>query len=156
MQQVNTPLNEVMRLSADHGLGFSLQDATSTNRYIDPALAEKYVACFERHRPTRSAVDIFAVPNSEECPIRIGEEGPRVETPSVIGTSVRTAAQLLTEKGYHPHQISVESDRPLESKTKRSDHNWNLQVCEQSIPAGTEFTADAKLQIIARIECSDN
>lgn len=154
VRPVEGRLDKRMKAAADDGKGFSLKDATSLNRYISPAQARDFKACYARDRPEISAVDLFAVPRAESCPARLGEEALPGKTPKVLGLSVREASNRLTAAGYSPQSISVNLEG--EGADTVEEHRWSWQVCEQSPAAGTLFSADSNPRLVAKASCSSD
>ncbi|CAM5387267.1 hypothetical protein SPURM210S_07802 [Streptomyces purpurascens] len=143
------PLNVVMKEKADEGKGFSLRDATDLNRYVSPAHAEKFKVCFEKEKPSLSAVVLFTVRSSETCPPRVGAEGKADATPDVVGTELRKATDRLVLTGYTPKHIHVDATGGTVSK----ERSWSYKVCEQSPTAGTPFSADLEPRLVIAASC---
>lgn len=152
IRRVNLPLDTAMKAAADQGKGFSLRDATSLGRYISPAYASHFKACFEKQKPNLSAVDYFAVRRSEKCPPRIGEDMPPGKTPKVLGVNLRKAVHQLVEAGFAPDHISVDT---LDANGRRTGgRHWSWEVCKQKPPAGTPFSADLRPKLVVEASCS--
>ncbi|NUT29147.1 MAG: hypothetical protein HOV84_25115 [Streptomyces sp.] len=152
IRRVDLPLDTAMKTAADQGKGFSLRDATSLGRYISPAYASHFKACFEKQKPNLSAVDYFAVRRSEKCPLRVGGDMPPGKTPKVLGVNLRKAAQQLVEAGFAPDHISVDT---LDAKGRRTGgRHWSWKVCKQNPTAGTPFSADLRPKLVVEASCS--
>ncbi|MFJ6650514.1 PASTA domain-containing protein [Streptomyces sp. NPDC091290] len=151
VRSVNGRLDTAIKATADQGKGFSLKDATSLGRFVNLAHAKDFKVCFEKERPELSAVDIFAVPRSERCPLQLGEERLPGKTPEVLGLSVREAVGRLTDAGYHPKSISVE----VKDKDGRKvdGRHWSWKVCKQNPVAGATFSADSKPRVLVQASC---
>lgn len=146
------PLYTVMTERADEGMGFSLRDATSLNRYVSPAHAKKFKLCFEKEKPNLKAVILYAVRNSETCPHKVGTEGKAEGTPDVVGTRLRKAIDRLVLTGYQPKHIHVD----VNGKAVSEERSWSYEVCKQSPPPGTPFTADLEPRLVISASCLED
>ncbi|MFI7412576.1 hypothetical protein ACIBU0_28275 [Streptomyces sp. NPDC049627] len=154
VRRVDLPLDTAMKAAADQGKGFSLRDATSLGRYISPAYASRFKACFERQKPNLKAVDFFVVRRSEKCPLRVGDDMPPGTTPKVLGVTLRKAVHQLVEAGFAPDHISVDT---LDAKGhKTNERHWSWEVCTQNPTAGTPFSAALKPKLVVKASCSGN
>ncbi|MGI5378336.1 hypothetical protein ACQEV2_29625 [Streptomyces sp. CA-251387] len=152
IRRIDLPLDTAMKAAADQGKGFALRDATSLGRYISPAYAGNFKACFEKQKPNLRAVDFFAVRRSEKCPLRVGDDIPPGKTPKVLGVSLRTAVHQLVEAGFAPDHISV--DTLDEAGNRTNERHWSWEVCTQNPTAGTPFSADLKPKLVVEASCS--
>jgi hypothetical protein len=141
-----------MKETADAGKGFSLKDATALGRYIYPGAAEGYVVCFENEVPDLEAVDLYAVPDKENCPARLGGKAPAPRVPDLSGKQVEESLVEVLVTGYNPKRVKVvEADDPGRVIEPKPAAKW--RVCAQKPRAGTVFDASDELRLEAAKKC---
>ncbi|WP_328342985.1 hypothetical protein OG873_27755 [Streptomyces violaceus] len=141
-----------MKETADTGKGFALKDATALGRYIYPAAAKGYVVCFEKEVPDLAAVDLYAVPDKENCPARPGGKAPALRVPDLNGKQVEESLVEALVTGYNPKRVKVaEAGDPGRVIEPKPAAKW--RVCAQKPRAGTVFDASDGLRLQAAKKC---
>ncbi|MGW2885816.1 hypothetical protein ACWDDN_10765 [Streptomyces griseoruber] len=137
--------------AADAGEGFALRDATSIGRYIYLGKPEGYLVCFKKENLKMQAVELYAVPEVENCPTRLGAHMATPEVPKLIGDEVQESYVSAMMAGYAPKRLKVfNADDPDTAMDPKSVAQW--EVCEQSPRTGEAFDPadEMRLQVAER------
>lgn len=146
-------LMSVMEQAADAGKGFSLRDATNLDRYIYPGNPKGYFACFKRDSPEVQAVDFYAVPVAEGCPVRLGAQVPVPEIPELRGVAVGESYVAAMMAGYEPKFLKVFKIGTLAVEVDpKSVAQW--RVCMQNPLPGGKFDAKREMWLQVSESCS--
>ncbi|MEV6052334.1 hypothetical protein [Streptomyces sp. NPDC052107] len=144
-----------MKKVADNGKGFSLKDATSLDRYIYPAEAKAFVTCFQVADPKMQAVDIYASPKTEKCPVRLHARVTAPKVPKLTGARVDESLLKALNTGYFPDRLKVSrsSDfgNPVPMASAKPFASW--RVCAQNPESGTAFDAKMQMKLYAAKKC---
>ncbi|MEV6289146.1 hypothetical protein AB0M41_01650 [Streptomyces sp. NPDC051896] len=144
-----------MKKVADSGKGFSLKDATSLDRYIYPAEAKAFVTCFQVAEPKMQAVDIYAAPKTEKCPVRLHARVTAPKVPKLTGERVDESLLKALNTGYFPNRLKVSTSsdfgNPVPMASAKPFANWH--VCAQNPGSGAVFDAKMQLKLYAAKKC---
>ncbi|MEH0442260.1 hypothetical protein QA811_00950 [Streptomyces sp. B21-102] len=142
-----------MKDVADSGKGFALKDATSLGRYVYHGQVSEYTACFRNEVPKLQAVDIYAVPKSENCPERLGMKVPASKFSSLIGRKVDASLSAALIAGYYPDHVKVFKVESPDSQVTAPKSLASWLVCAQEPKAGTAYDSSAAVRLYVAKKC---